>query len=72
MTLEIAATHRTKHPRLAQEALAGGLPPDLSPMCLAKLVCLKSQVSTIFITASRLLSAHGLAGATQSNCMPCS
>lgn len=45
MTLELAATHRTKHPRLLKEGVEEYVPPDLSPMCLAKLICLKNQVS---------------------------
>jgi hypothetical protein len=40
MTLEYAAAHRAKHPSAVGE---DGV-TDLSPMCLAKLVCVKSQV----------------------------
>jgi len=46
MTLELAAVHRTKHPKLLKTDGDEFVVPDLSPMCLAKLVCVKSQVST--------------------------
>lgn len=39
MTLEFAAAHRERHPKHMGEDMMN----DLSPMCLAKLVCLKEE-----------------------------
>lgn len=44
MTLELAACHRNKHPKVLKDDGDEYVPPDLSPMCLAKLICLKNEV----------------------------
>lgn len=47
MTLELSAVHRPQHPS-RQAGQEDFMPPQLSPLCLAKLICLKSQVPPLF------------------------